>query len=188
MSELEMTYEDLAKEIEKAQKRAAKAVHLETKIELSQETYPLLTAIVEFFGERMDRTERVVNELINQTESLVQPELAEQILGTLNLGKQLATVVGKLRVGNLDAVTLARLKQFAGAFAAAAAATEVAVMEVTLEPPDEELGEEDGEEEGDAEGEEGDEAEEETDESAPVEVTLPDAPATEAVATTKEGA
>lgn len=173
MAELEQTYDDVIGYIEKAQKRAAKAVHLECKTEMAQETYPLLQAVTEFFAERLDRAEHAIAELLNQTESFIQPDLAEQIIGALNVGRQLAVVVGKLRVGNLDAVTLSRLKQFGAAFMGAAAATEQVVAEVTLEPETPE----EGEDEGDEDDEDTDGGEEPVDANAPVEVEIPGTPA-----------
>lgn len=175
MPDLEMTYEDLVKEIEKAGKRTGKATFIEAKTEFSQETYPILGAIVEFFGDRLERNERAIAELIDQTESFVQPELADQIHGMIDVGRQLAAMVVKLRVGNLDARTLKILQQAAAAFMTAANMTEESVANVTVEPAPQP-----GEEEEPEEGEEGDEEgdEEPTDAGGPamIEVSVPDKP------------
>ena len=171
--QLEMTYQDIQKEIEKAQKRAAKATFIEAKKEFAEETYPILESVVEFFGERFERIERAVAELIDQTESFVQPELADQIHATFAIGRQLALLVSRLRVGALDGVTLKRLSAAGVAFVNAADETETAVAQVTVAPPEED-GEDDDGEEGDEEGDE--EGEE------PIEVAAEPAPSDEAPA------
>jgi len=177
MPDLEMTYDDLVKEIEKAAKRTGKATFIEAKTEFSQETYPILSAVVEFFGDRLERNERAIAEIIDQTESFIQPELADQIHGLIDVGRQLAAMVVKLRVGNLDGRTLKVLQQAAAAFMTAANMTEESVANVTVEVQPEEPEGEEGDEGEEPEGdEEGEEEPVEAKGDGMIEVPLPDAP------------
>lgn len=170
MGELEMTHEDVIKDIEKAQRRAAKATFIEAKKEFAEEAYPMMATVVEFFGERFERMERALAEIIDQTESFVQPELAEQILQTVELARALADGALRLRVGQqLDLTTLKRLHAIANSLKVAAATTEEQVVAVTVDPGDED-DTEPGDDEGDEEDQIGDPPESDAAAAAPVDV------------------
>lgn len=141
----EHTY--LLEDLAKAQKRAAKATFLEAKREFADECYPLLASFMEHFGARMERLEAAVDEMIEQTESFLQPDLAQQLLATLELGRQLADACTKLKAGDtLDAKTAARFQQLGAAVLTANAMTVEAVNEAALPPSEDEDDEDDAEE------------------------------------------
>lgn len=152
---------DLKREIEKAQARAQRATYMEAKKEFSEEAYPMLLAFYEEYMERMDDLEGTVAELIGQTGSYLQPNLSDQIMATLEIGKKLASdVAAYLETAQIDDLTKRELAEDVAAYLTAAQITEVAVTEITSAP--EEEGDEEEEVEEDEEDEEGDEEETET--------------------------
>jgi len=166
MADLELTYQDLLLEVGKAQKRVAKEPFVEAKKELANETYPLLESMIEFFGSRLAAAEAAIAEVIDQTESFIQPELADQIHGALAIGRLLVEQVRKLRPGTLDPMTLKRLQQVCVDFIKNADETDVTVAHLTVSPPEEETGDE-GEEDDEDEEDEEDGDEEEVTNAAP---------------------
>lgn len=141
-------FETLLGDVQRAAKRAGDAKYLEAKREFADNLYPLLQEIVEKIDERCANTEEMILELIEQTESIVQPELATQIFGVIDLGLQLCTVVDEAK---LDDVTAQKLKIIVEAYRLAATITQEAVNDATVE--DDET-DEDVDETGDDENEE----------------------------------
>lgn len=142
-----MDFEELATMIEKHRKRVSGSKYVEAQRELSGELYPLLSTILETMDGRLQEVEAQVIGLIEQSLSVVQPELATQIIGTMHIARSLA-----------DAVEAgADTSQIVPALREALKLTEEAVLEATV-----------GEEEEEEEEEEG-EGEEETQEEAPAE-------------------
>lgn len=147
---------DLKREIEKLQNRASKATYMEAKKEFSEEAYPILLAFYEEYTERMEDLEGTVAELIGQTGSYLQPNLSEQIMATLEIGKKLASdVAAYLETAQVDDLTKRKLAEDVAAYLTAAEVTSVAVSEITTEMENEGDEEDEAEEEGDEdEGEE----------------------------------
>lgn len=143
----------LIEDLERLLNRAQGAKALETKNEFATQAYPMLLAVVEHFGERMERLEGVVDEIIDGSESLIQPPLATQILTTLELGRVLAEAC--MSLNPTDANALNQVKQSAAAYLTACELTSESVEEVSVPGGEED---EDDEEYADGEDEE-DEAE-----------------------------
>lgn len=144
-----MPIEDVLNDLKAVQKRAKSATHLNAKEELGANTYPLLSDALEAIVERFQVVEEQVAELIAQTESLIQPELADEIDETLRLGVELCDLLGRTLDPMPDILRVAIDK-----FRASADATARAVAEVSLEEEEED---EEGEEgEGDDEANEAD--------------------------------
>lgn len=143
--EEQMEHQFILDDLAKAQKRAEKAKFLEAKVELANETYPLLHSAFEHVFDRLQRMEATVDALIDETDSLIQADLAQQILATLTLAKSLAGEVGSLPPGSLDETTLKRLQNSASALMAGCDITMEAVSEHSLEGGDEDEAEEEEE-------------------------------------------
>lgn len=126
MAKEEQEHDFLIEDIERATKRAAKAKYLEAATEFGAETYPLMHAMVEHFGDRMTRMEEAMDAMIEQADSFLQPELARQIMATLELGKIVADLALKM--------PHKELQQAAAAYATAFEMTIEAVEEATLPP------------------------------------------------------
>lgn len=153
----------LLEDLERARVRAAGSKYIEAQKEFAEEAYPLVQELTDHFGARMDRLEKAMDALIDETESFLQPDLANQILATLEMGKQVAEAMMQIKAGSLDEMAVKRLHQAAGAYLTAAEMTIESVATITLEPEDEGGdGEDDtdAEDEGDGEDEDEDEADE----------------------------
>lgn len=138
----------IMEDLNKAQQRAAKAKFLEAAKEFGEEAYPLMIGMFEHVNERMTRIEDVVDDLLDEAGNMIQPELSQTIIGTLELGRMLVVEVNRLKPGQtLDDVVVKKLKQASAAFATAAEMTAEAVQEATLPEGDEEQPEETEEEE-----------------------------------------
>ena len=125
-------FNELLEVIEKHRKRANQAKYLEAKAELANELYPLISTIVEAMGERLDEVEGQVAALIEQTMSVIQPDLATQILGTMSLAAQLA-----------DAIDTSKdTKEIIDLLRVALRLTEESVLDACVEEEGEEEGEE----------------------------------------------
>ena len=142
-------FEDLSALIEKHRRRAKDSKYLEAQRELSGELYPLLSTMVETIGERFDEVEANLEGLIEESMSILQPDLTGQIVGTFAIAAQL-----------IDAVEGGKeTKEIIAALREAMKMTEGAVLEATVgggeeeEEEEEEEGEEEDEEEGEDEPE-----------------------------------
>jgi hypothetical protein len=168
----------LLQDIERALKRAEKAKFLEAQKEFAAEAYPLIHAMAEHYGERLSRLEQAMDALIDETDSIIQGDLADQIIETLEIGTNLAEAVMKLEAGKpIDEVSMQNLAGLAAAYIAAADVTAEAVEGHQVGPeepegPDDEDGDED-----DAETEDEDEDETDEDETTPEDQDTPRPPA-----------
>jgi len=130
-NEHQFLLEDLAR----AQKRTMNAKYLEAQKEFSTEAYPLMITIAEHFGERLQALEAAMDEMIQQTDSFLQPELAQQLTATLDLAKLLAEGVLALANGNPAAgMALKPLLGHATAYLTAYEMTSEAIEEATVPP------------------------------------------------------
>lgn len=122
----------LMEDLDKAQKRVAKAKFIEAQKEFADNAYPLMQEAFEHFGARIVRLEQAMDALIDGTDSLIQPELADQILATLELGKVISEEVGKMKAGTpLDETTAKRLQGQAAAYLTACELTMEAIEDHT---------------------------------------------------------
>jgi len=139
----------LLKDIGDAIERVKRSKHLgETKGEFANELYPLLQSIVEYFGERQMRSEAALAELIDQTDSFVQSDLALQIANALNLGKAMAQIMLQMKPGMvLEAKGVAKCQALANQYITAADIAAESVANVTIEEGEDEE-DDDEEEEG----------------------------------------
>lgn len=126
-------FEALLEDVGRYKKRLDASKYLEFKKEASENLIPLLERMVEAIDQRCARTEEMVAEIIEETESVVHAELAEQIYATVELGQSLCDAVDQAA---LDDVTKKRLAEITQAFRIAANLTLEAVAEVALEPDD----------------------------------------------------
>jgi predicted P-loop ATPase len=139
----------LLKDIADAIERVGRSKHLgETKTEFAEQLYPILQAIVEHFGERQDASEAALTEIVEQTDSFVQEDLALLVANALNLGRAMAQVINGFKPGmQLKAEGVAKLQNLAAQYLAAADVAGNAVAEVTIEAGDD--GDDGDEEDGD---------------------------------------
>lgn len=167
-SDEQMEHSFLKRDLEQLQKRASKAKFLEAQKEFSEQVYPFLETMLDHFGDRMVRLESAVDALIDETDSIIQGDLAEQLLATVELGTDLAEAVMKLQAGQtLDDTTLQRLVGQAGAYLTAAELATEAIESHQVSPdgepeetdPEGDEDEIDDEDEADAEVEEVDDEE-----------------------------
>lgn len=153
-------FETLARDIARQRKRAETSTYLEYRKDAVANLWPLLADLVAACDERMRETEEMVAELIENTQSIVQPDLAIQIMSLIDIGDQLAQLVSASPA--TDDMTKKRLAEALTAWTAAAPLVREAVQEATVEPDEGDEGDE-GDEEGD-EDEDQDGAEDEDDE------------------------
>lgn len=119
-------------------------------VEFADNLYPMLQAIIDHFGERADKAEAALTEIIEQTDSFVQEDLAMLVANALNLGKAMATIIGQFKPGMvLDAKGVGKMKGLAAQYLNAADLAATAVAEVTIEGDDEEGDDEEGDDEED---------------------------------------
>lgn len=152
MSDLHEDFVAISQDIERARKRAKDAGYLEYKKDAAENLYPLIQSLLEAVDARLRTTEEVVGTLLEETESIIQPDLAGQIFGLIDLGNQLVEAVKPL---TLDDVSKKRVMEIIAAWEVGASLVIEAVEEVAIDDePDED--DEETEDEEDAEGEEDD--------------------------------
>jgi hypothetical protein len=135
----------LMEDLAKAEQRVSKAKFIEAKNEFRDNAYPLMQTMADHFGARIVRLEQAMDALIDGSDSLIQPELADQILATLELGKVIADEVAKMKAGvPLDDTTAKRLQGQAAAYLTAFELTAEAVEEHTTSDESEEAGDPEG--------------------------------------------
>lgn len=145
-------FETLARDIARQRKRAETATYLEYRKDAVANLWPLLADLVAACDERMRETEEMVAELIENTQSIVQPDLAIQITSLIDIGDQLVQLVSALPVG--DDMTKKRLEEALTAWTAAAPLVREAVQEATVEPDEGDEGDEEGDDDEDQDGDE----------------------------------
>jgi hypothetical protein len=145
-----VTFMDVAQDIHRQLQRAATAQNLQLKQELVNNTYPLLMSILEACDVRFQQLEIAVSEIIQQTSSIIQPDLREQIEETLNLAQLVANShpQGDDQAKALVAKLLDSIEE-----------TRAALDDVTVEDGEEDEEGDEGEEDDGGDEEEGDEEE-----------------------------
>lgn len=138
-------FETLTRDIARQRKRAETSSYLEYRKDAAANLWPLLADLVAACDERMRETEEMVAELIENTQSIVQPDLAIQITSLIDIGDQLVEFVRALPVG--DDMTKKRLEEALTAWTAAAPLVREAVEEAAVEPDEDDEGDEEGEDE-----------------------------------------
>jgi hypothetical protein len=74
-------------DIQKAGMRASKAKHLETARELADNGYPCLETLARAVMAKFAEVDEILDELLSNEGSVIQPELAAQIFAVLELAK-----------------------------------------------------------------------------------------------------
>ena len=134
MSNESISVEDVIADVNHQIKRVMGAKAVETKSELVNNVYPLLLTAIEALMGRQAETEEVVAGLLGETESIVQPELADEIANAFNAGRELiAALEPILAASSADEVAKARVKSAATNFATLTDKVETLVAEVLLE-------------------------------------------------------
>ena len=148
MSNESISVEDVIADVNHQIKRVMGAKAVETKSELVNNVYPLLLTAIEALMGRQAETEEVVAGLLGETESIVQPELADEIANAFNAGRELiAALEPILAASSADEVAKARVKSAATNFATLTDKVETLVAEVLLEDVEGEDGATDDEDE-----------------------------------------
>lgn len=122
--------EDVSKEIQREIKRAKEAGYLETKKELANTVYPLLLQTCEAIEEALAEFYSDLTE-----DSLIQPELGNQIFATLDLGDQIVALSGEAQESD---IAKQKLKEAIEAWKIAAAITRENVSAAVVDDDDEE--------------------------------------------------
>lgn len=146
-------------DIEAQQERtgsSSEVVGRELRTELSMNVWPLLRALAIEVKQRIDSHDEAFAELARREESFIQPELAGDILGALEVGRQIAVSLVKiLKEGSLpEGEDRDQLIQQVAAYVESIPqlADEISSVAVDLEDPgDYDEYEDDGSEEGSAE-------------------------------------
>jgi hypothetical protein len=123
-----MDFENLVKDLRRQRSRAKNARHLDTAPELAENVYPMLIGLVEAFDARMRETESQVVSLIAASETLIQPDVAMQILTTFAVATRLCDAIDKNEP----------TQELVAALRAAIDETSTLVDECTVAPEDEE--------------------------------------------------
>ena len=138
-----VSYEDVVADLNRAIQRLYKAKAVETKQELVNNVYPLMLSFVEASNARHLESEEMIAELLGETESIVQPELYDEIADAFNAGRAL---VDALATVTTDEVTAKRLAALALTFVEKSNAVEQLLVDMTLEDePDDGSDPDDGE-------------------------------------------
>lgn len=136
----EITMEEVASDIQRALTRLIKInTQVDARAELVNNLYPLMLALLESVNSRFIETEELVSNLLEESETIIQPEDGSQFEETLNLGEQLLRAIKGV---SLSDETLALVD----AFKESLAKSRETLGEFTLE-----LGETEETEEGDDE-------------------------------------
>jgi hypothetical protein len=130
------TIQFLIKDCKGARKRLLEsplATSAQASSEMANNMYPLLEAILKEIAEVDD----VIQEVIDQTESFVQEDLAEAIYAALTAGGQLVSQVAELlSSGDLDDLRKRKLADAAAVYEALAAAAVAAVHDASSDSDD----------------------------------------------------
>jgi hypothetical protein len=152
---------EVAKDVQRALKRAAGAKALETRLELVNNVYPLLQQILAAVDARVAPLEAAVDELLDGDEgSRIEPDLADAIKKVLVRGTQL----GEMLVALIPSMDDLQRKRHADAVAGyVSEANHVALLVDDATLVEEGVVDEDGPEDDDGEGDEDDEDDEDED-------------------------
>ena len=128
-----MELAEIKKDLTKYLEKSKKAGYLEFKRELVSELLPALMAFIDSCEERFVETEEQVAAVLDDmdlTDSIIQPALAAQLIGTLELGVQLTQAVAELQ---LDEVTKQRLAILVDAYVKAQELARKTINELAVE-------------------------------------------------------
>ena len=90
MADEQATLEEVALDVQRAMQRVAKHnTTMDIRAELGNNVYPLMLVLLDAVNSRCLETEETVAQIINETETIIQPEEGDQIDETLDLGEKL---------------------------------------------------------------------------------------------------
>lgn len=151
MADEQITLEEVALDVQRALSRVAKHNGtMDVRAELGNNVYPLMLVMLDAVNTRCLEAEDMVTQVINETQTIIQPEEGDQIDETLDLGEKLC---GALKMVELPDT----IKALAEAFSASLTKTRDLLAEVIVsnEDDDDEDADEDTDDETDEdEGEE----------------------------------
>jgi hypothetical protein len=111
------------------------------KSELAENLFPLLEGLVEAIQEDvcapLDELDDAVDELIDQSEDVLHPETAAQIVGVIEVGKLLCNEMDMLLAALKDDVRRKRVREMVKAYRQAAEVVTELVVNMTLDDEDE---------------------------------------------------
>ena len=158
-------FTELYADIEREQRRAKSAKHLDAHRELAENVYPLLQAMLEAIDARQTETERTVAEYIEG--SILEPDVSAQILVALDTGVQLCDLVERTTL--LDSPRGKEIQKLIADYRTSAQAAAILVTDITV-----------ADDEDDEDDEDDDEVEEEVIEAPGVDASGPDVGAADA--------
>jgi hypothetical protein len=100
------------------------------KRELSRNLYPLLEQITAHIADELDAQGEALEELIDQSDNILHPEMTAQILGVFELGKVICAQL-EAAVAEADDVTKKRISDLIMTYRRAVEATTEAVRDIT---------------------------------------------------------
>ena len=156
MSDNATTFDDVREELARLEKRAASKQLHDLKAELSNNIFPFLEMLIEATETRIGETETLLS--VGADETQIEPDFAEQLKTTFNIGLALCETLAK---GNDDDVTRKRVAELMASYQLAATAAIQAVDDATLEAVEDEDEEDEDEAEDEDEEEEKDDPTEE---------------------------
>jgi hypothetical protein len=128
-------FAQVKRDIRRAERRARRNLSGDMRREFAMELYPLLAAIVEAIDERTGLLDNAFTEIIEQTESFLQPDLSLAVAQVLNLGKALAEMMMKFQPGmKLGPESAKQLHALAQNYLSAVEPVTKALAEATLDP------------------------------------------------------
>lgn len=135
------TFQEVVGDLNRAVTRAAQSKHLDTKPELVNNVYPMMLQLLEACHERFTEAEETINSIIDETETILQPDAAEVIVQALDSGMVLAEAAEKYP----------DLAPLVSSYKDLATKAAELVGEVTLETQDTDDSDDEEDEEGDEE-------------------------------------
>ncbi len=135
-------FKDLHNDLKSMQHRlrSIKFVDGAVSKEMVNETGPTLLALAEHFDERLNEMAEVLQDVIDQSDSLVQPELAAELAATFSGARNLSGAVLALQAGQLSDMELKNLHNLAKGLLASVETSVAAVAEVTIQYEDDAVG------------------------------------------------
>lgn len=107
-----ITMEEVAGDIQRALSQCIKTqTPLETRAELANNVYPLMLALIESVNTRCLESEELVQSLIDESETIIQPEEASQLDETFLLGEELCTHLETLELSDVTKALVSKFKE-----------------------------------------------------------------------------
>lgn len=96
----EITLEDVASDVQRAIQRCVKTERIDPRAEFTNNVYPLFLSLIEATNQRILEAEDMVSKIIDESETIIQPEEASQIDEMFVLAEDLITTLNKLTLAD----------------------------------------------------------------------------------------